>query len=106
MQYPCHFWFTSFTLHVGARFTCRPSVQQHHEHCGRPRCGDMGGNPRTALRALLKWTDGDEVPCRRTVALAMDQRGPQTYVLLPVNERAEPVIVASTLLLDLLADQD
>ena len=34
------------------------------------------------------------------------RRGPQTYVLLPVETRAEPVIIASTTLLDLLADQD
>jgi Xaa-Pro aminopeptidase len=34
------------------------------------------------------------------------RRGPQTYVLLPAGARAEPTIVASTTLLDLLADQD
>lgn len=34
------------------------------------------------------------------------RRGPQTYVLLPAKARAEPAIVASTSLLDLLADQD
>jgi Xaa-Pro dipeptidase len=34
------------------------------------------------------------------------RRGPQTYVLLPTKARAEPVIIASTSLLDLLADQD
>jgi Xaa-Pro dipeptidase len=34
------------------------------------------------------------------------RRGPQTYVLLPARGRAEPVIIASTSLLDLLADQD
>jgi Xaa-Pro aminopeptidase len=34
------------------------------------------------------------------------RRGPQTYVLLPAKARAEPVIIASTTLLDLLADQD
>jgi Xaa-Pro dipeptidase len=34
------------------------------------------------------------------------RRGPQTYVLLPIETLAEPVIIASTTLLDLLADQD
>lgn len=34
------------------------------------------------------------------------RRGPQTYVLLPAKARAEPAIIASTTLLDLLADQD
>jgi Xaa-Pro aminopeptidase len=34
------------------------------------------------------------------------RRGPQTYVLLPARARAEPTIIASTTLLDLLADQD
>jgi len=34
------------------------------------------------------------------------RRGPQTYVLLPAAERAEPCIIASTTLLDLLVDQD
>lgn len=34
------------------------------------------------------------------------RRGPQTYVLLPAKALAEPVIIASTTLLDLLADQD
>lgn len=34
------------------------------------------------------------------------RRGPQTYVLLPTKALAEPVIIASTTLLDLLADQD
>ena len=34
------------------------------------------------------------------------RRGPQTYVLLPARGRTEPVIIASTSLLDLLADQD
>lgn len=34
------------------------------------------------------------------------RRGPQTYVLLPSRGRAEPCIIASTTLLDLLADQE
>lgn len=34
------------------------------------------------------------------------RRGPQTYVLLPARARAEPAIIASTTLLDLLTDQD
>lgn len=34
------------------------------------------------------------------------RRGPQTYVVLPAKARAEPAIIASTTLLDLLADQD
>jgi Xaa-Pro dipeptidase len=34
------------------------------------------------------------------------RRGPQTYVLLPVRGRAEPVVIASTTLLDLLSDQE